>query len=139
MREVVLDASVVLKWFGGRGEEHEDKALVIRSAYQAGELFILAPSLLVLEIVNVAARRWQWQKDMLSRLAAGLDTIGFEWREPDLYRVVRWTGAGLPAYDAAYVALAEETGTSLVTDDRLILDLAPGLAESVRGWRGGDD
>jgi predicted nucleic acid-binding protein len=134
MIEAVLDASVVLKWFGGRREPHDAEALAVRSAYQAGELLVLVPSLLALEILNVAARRWRWQPPSLSQLAEDLDAIGFEWREPELGRVARWSGAGLTPYDGAYVALAEETGTSLVTADERILELAPGLTRPLQSW-----
>lgn len=50
--------------------------------------------------------------------------MGFEVVDPDLKAVARWTGAGLTAYDAAYVALAESSGASLVTDDQAILEVA---------------
>jgi predicted nucleic acid-binding protein len=35
---------------------------------------------------------------------------------------------GLAAYDAAYVAVAEQTGARLITDDREILRVAPDLS-----------
>src|SRR5437660_967783 len=136
MTETVVDASVVLKWFGGRGERHEEQALAVRSAYAAGRLLVVAPSLLALEIVDVAARHWGWSTPLLQQLAADIDAIGFEWRPPDLGRVARWAGAGLTAYDSAYVALAEEMGAPLVTDDEQILDVAPDLARALSGWDG---
>ena len=39
-----------------------------------------------------------------------------------------WVARGLTAYDAAYVALAEERDLALVTDDETIIELAPEIS-----------
>lgn len=128
MTEAVLDASVVIKWFRSEGERHVDRARSLRRSFEAGDLIVFTPPLLGLEIVNVAGRRWGWSEAALVDLAAALDELGFEQTEPDLLRVARWTGRGLTAYDGAYVALAEATGTQLVTDDDLIVEIAGEIA-----------
>ena len=128
MTEAVLDASVVLKWFRGKGERNVVAARALRRAFEAGELLVFAPPLLRLEIVNVAGRRWRWDEDALVALAAALDHLGFLLREPELDRVARWTARGLTAYDAAYVAIAEMEAVALVTDDDLVLAVAPEIA-----------
>jgi predicted nucleic acid-binding protein len=127
VREAVLDASVVLKWFR-EGESRGEVALSLRRAYAAGDLFVFAPSLLPFEILNVAGRRWGWQERALVELADSLDALGFELVDPDLSRVARWTARGLTAYDAAYVAIAEAAAIELVTDDELIVSVTPGVA-----------
>lgn len=124
MTEVVLDASVVMKWFRADGERHLRQARSLRKAFEAGELVVFAPPLLRLEIVNVAGRRWRWAESALAELATALDELGFELIEPELVRVAHWTAHGLTAYDAAYVAVAEAGGTRLVTDDDLIVAVA---------------
>jgi predicted nucleic acid-binding protein len=129
--EVVLDASVVVKWFRAAGERHVEAARALRLAFEAGELIVFAPPLLRLEIVNVAGRRWRWGQSALVDLAAALDDLGFELHEPDLARVAYWTAHGLTAYDGAYVAVAEATETRLVTDDELILDTVDQIAQSL--------
>jgi predicted nucleic acid-binding protein len=133
LNEAVLDASVVLKWFHAGGEAHQEAARELRERFEAGELRVFAPSLLWLEVVNVAARSWGWTAPRLSRLAAALPDLGFETAEPDLGEVARWTAAGLTAYDAAYVALAENLGLPLVTDDAEILRVAPDAAVPLSG------
>jgi predicted nucleic acid-binding protein len=127
LNEVVLDASVALKWFHSEGEDHLEAARALRERFEAGELRVLAPPLLWLEILNVAARRWHWEEARLSRLASTLEDLGFQLVEPDLPGVARWAAAGLTAYDAAYVAVAEQTGSPLVTDDAEIIGTAPEL------------
>lgn len=61
-------------------------------------------------------------------LAQDLEALGFEILDPAPTSVASWTAAGLTAYDAAYVAVAEERGIQLVTDDRRIVTTAPALA-----------
>jgi predicted nucleic acid-binding protein len=128
LNEAVLDASVVLKWFHSEGEDHVEAALELRERFEAGELRALAPPLLWLEILNVAARRWSWRAAQLGQLAAALPELGFEQIEPELPGIARWAANGLTAYDAAYVAVAEQAGVQLVTDDAEIVRTAPGLA-----------
>ncbi len=128
MTELVLDASVVIKWFRAEGERHIESARALRKAFESGELIVFVPPLLRLEIINVAGRRWRWDESALLDLAEALDDLGFEFREPDLARVAHWTARGLTAYDGAYVAVAEATETRLVTDDDLILDTVGQLA-----------
>ena len=129
MTEVVLDASVVIKWFRSEGERHVEAARALRTAFAAGGLIVFAPTLLRLEIVNVAGRRWQWDEPALAELAVGLDDLGFELSEPDLGRVAHWTARGLTAYDAAYVAVAEVTHARLITDDDLIVATVGPIAQ----------
>jgi predicted nucleic acid-binding protein len=136
MTEVVLDASVVLKWFRREGERHVESARSLRASFEAGELIVLAPPLVHLEIVNVAGRRWHWGEAALVDLAVALEDLSFDVREPELTRVAKWTAEGLTAYDAAYVALAEGEGIQLVTDDDLIVRIAAGIAMALGAGAG---
>jgi len=129
LREAVLDASVVLKWFHREGEVHAEAAGELRGDFEAGELRVIAPPLLWLEIINVAARRWRWDSSQLEALAASLSELDFELVEPEPEAIARWAGRGLTAYDAAYVAVAEETGAPVITDDAQICRLATALSE----------
>jgi predicted nucleic acid-binding protein len=133
MTEAVLDASVVVKWFHSTGERHAAAARALRARFEAGELRVLAPPLLWLELLNVAARRWRWAHARLEQLATTLPNLGFELLEPGLASVARWAANGLTAYDAAYVAIAEHTGAQLITDDDEILRAAPKLATALGG------
>jgi predicted nucleic acid-binding protein len=133
MTEAVLDASVVLKWFHSSGERHVELALGVRERFEAGELRVLAPQLLWLELMNVPARRWHWPRARLEQLATTLEQLGFEVLEPELPSVARWAATGLTAYDAAYVAIAEQAGAQLITDDERIVAAAPQLAAALGG------
>jgi predicted nucleic acid-binding protein len=133
LKEAVLDASVVLKWFHSEGEANVAAARGVRERYEAGDLYVLAPPLLWLEIVNVAARSWRWSGEQLDELAAALPLLGFEIVQPGLPRLAAWAAAGLTAYDAAYVTVAEEAGVHVLTDDAGILRAAPETAIALGG------
>ena len=132
MNEVVLDTSVVLKWFVAE-QRCSGAARELREEYEAGRLSVTVPALLFLEIVNVAGRRWGWDEAALLELADSFDDLLFEVAEPELQLVASWVARGLTACDAAYVALAEERGQPLVTDDRSILATAGELARPLMG------
>jgi predicted nucleic acid-binding protein len=131
VNEAVLDASVVLKWFRSEGEDHVKESRALRTRFEAGELRVLAPPLLWLELLNVAARRWGWSQTQLEQLAATLPNLGFEPLEPELSSVARWAASGLTAYDAAYVAVAEQAGVQVITDDEEIVRSAPEVATAL--------
>jgi predicted nucleic acid-binding protein len=127
MNEVVLDASVVLKWFRADGESRVTEARQLREQFEAGQLGVLAPPLLWLEVLNVVGRSWRWTAPQLEDLATLVADLGFELVEAELPFVAYWTERGLTAYDAAYVGVAAQTGAQLVTDDAGIVRIAPEL------------
>ena len=128
MKEVVLDASVVVKWLSRRDEVGAVEARALRDSYGQGHLVVTVPSLLFLEILNVAGRRWGWDEGSLQALAIALDSLAFEVGEPGLPAVAAWIARGLTAYGASYVALAESRRIQLVTDDARILSVAAPVA-----------
>jgi predicted nucleic acid-binding protein len=123
LRQLVLDASVLGRWIFQPKE-----AGALRAEFEAGELTIAVPALVFLELLNVAGRQLRWAVDELTELADRLQQSGFDVLEPDLARVATWVGRGLTAYDASYVALAEQLDVPLATGDRFILELAPKVA-----------
>ena len=127
MREVVLDSSVILKWFTD-GEEHQDRARAFQVAFEEGRLRVIAPRLVMLELLNAAASGWRWTSEQLADFASGLGKLRFELVDPSLDDIARWAGRGLSAYDAAFVAVAEAAGVELVTADRGIARIATGIA-----------
>ena len=128
MREVVLDASVIARWFGPTADP---ASALWRSDFEAGQLDVTVPALVFLELVNIAGRQWRWTEDRLLELVRRLEVSRFEIVDPRLDRIASWTARGLTAYDATYVALAQERRVRLVTNDRQILAVAEGIAQDV--------
>ena len=127
MRELVLDASVVVKWFDPSPAPRVAQARILLAEFENGELLPVVPSLLCVEVLNVAGRSWQARKDELLTLAQRLGEMQFAVLEPEQTTVANWIAEGLTAYDAVYVSLAEERGLRLLTDDKQILAVAQDL------------
>jgi len=129
----VLDASVLVKWFRPEGEQYVDEAVALQRLYESGALLVTVPPLLYLEMLNSASRRWHWDAARLNNLADVLVGFAFRSQQPAVRAVARWAIAGLTAYDACYVALAEELSTFVVTADDLMLRLGGDRARSLAG------
>lgn len=126
MSQVVVDASVGLAWF--RDEDASDAARALRESHRDGAQQVVVPPIFPLELLNIVASRWHWPDGELRSLVQALEALELARGEPALDLTRYWTAAGLTAYDASYVALAEELGCALVTADEEILALAPGVA-----------
>lgn len=137
MSELVLDASVVIKWFAPTPEVSSDRARVLWDSYQAGEFGITIPPLIFLEVLNVAGRSWLWSETGLVDLAVSLKELAFEVAEADLEDLAPWIAKGLSAYDAAYLALAQTRGFPLITDDARIVAVAPDTAVALASMKEG--
>ena len=121
--ELILDSSVLAKWFRPEDAASTAAARQLRREYQRGLFSIVVPALLYLEILNIAARKWRWSSRRVSALAGRLATYGFTRDEPPLARIAFWAGKGLTAYDACYLALAEHRKALLVTADQEIQEI----------------
>ncbi len=130
----MLDASIVVKWFRTQGEAAADAAFAVRKLVAEGELVSIAPALLRWELLNVAARKWRLERADIIALADTLLDLPIEERAVSLVAIAAWTARGLTAYDATYVALAERENVPLITEDREILAIAPGIAVSLLAW-----
>ena len=125
MNQVVIDASVVLKWYLD-DEELGTKAINILTHYVSGDINIIAPSLLEYEVMNglkIAQKRGRIDKKSLQ---SGIE--GFFNLEIKLYNASHFSAKALEIinssnislYDASYLALAENEKSPFVTADKVL-------------------
>lgn len=132
MTVLLVDTSVLIKWFHAEGESELAGARAIREATTRGEVQCRIIDLALYELGNVLLRRLRWsgrdvaeQLDDLCVICGAPLALTAEWLR-------RAAGIGdahsLTFYDAAWAAAAEGLEVALVSSDRQLL--AAGLAEA---------
>lgn len=130
MRRVVLDSSVILKWYLA-DEEHGQNALDLLFQYVSNELEILAPSLLEYEVVNglfIAQKRGRIKEEKLLTAIEGFIDLEiklksiFHFYSKIMYYCKVFQRS---VYDASYLAIADSEGIMMITSD-------PGLYNAVK-------
>lgn len=108
MQKIVIDASIVTKWF--ISEEYSDIAIKIRDCFVEGKLDLLAPDLLSYEVVNALKYSKLFPVTDLKDAVAALDNYGItlipfkgEFAQKATEIAVKYD---ITIYDAAYIGLA---------------------------------
>ncbi|HUG48126.1 MAG TPA: type II toxin-antitoxin system VapC family toxin [Candidatus Limnocylindria bacterium] len=139
---VVLDTSVVLKWFLA-DEQDRTPAIALRDAITSGEVQPLVPSHLALEVaagLQAAVRRGRLDQNDVQ---AAIDAVTrFEIPALDVTSALGRVAAiaaqlGVSVYDAAFVATSEIVRAPLVTADEVLRQRAAGAgrdAVSLSDW-----
>jgi predicted nucleic acid-binding protein len=129
---LLVDTSVLVKWFHSDGESELAEARAIRDATKNGGLQARVIDLALYEMGNVLLRGLGWDG---SDVAAQLDDLVVICGPPlamaaEWFRHAATIGSEhrLTFYDATWAAAAEALGVSLVSADTQLL--AAGLAES---------
>jgi len=122
MRQAIVDASVILKWYLP-DEEHSHVALKLLDSYVTDRLTILAPALLEYEVINgllIARRRGRVEEEKLVLAIEGFFALGIPLKTiaPLYPQVLHYCKTyDCSAYDASYLALADHEEYVLVTAD----------------------
>lgn len=119
---LVADASVVLKWQLD-DEECVPEATALRDDFYArGAIKVIAPRLLIYEVVNAlvtAVRHGRIRREDAIEALGNLLALGIEIREVGPDKILEASlKYNVAAYDATYLALAEEQKCELWTGDR---------------------
>ena len=132
MTRLLVDTSVLIKWFHGAGESELVQAHAIRDAHIRGDLDAHVLDLAIYEVGNVLARALRWAaRDVGDQLEDLLTIVG-----SPISMTQRWLRDAavlaethaLSFYDASWAAAAAALDVPLVSADRRLL--AAGLAES---------
>jgi len=129
LASIVLDASVVVKWY--LADEAEVAAAVrVREAIVSGAVTAAVPSLLSAELAHAVVRATR-QERLTAETATAVVLTHARFEEALDIAAVTGTraveealSAGVGAYDGAYLALARDRGAPLVTADRRLYEQA---------------
>lgn len=125
---LVLDSSIVYKWFNDEGESHVEQALDLLKAHCRGDLLLAAPAHMPAEVLNGLRYAKLGNEHLLlapARLAeAEILTVPLD---ADLLHSALGIALehGLTVHDAIFPALAAQLDCELVTADRAQAKAAP--------------
>jgi predicted nucleic acid-binding protein len=119
-KEVVLDASVAVKWFSK--EEDADMAIEIRDEHVAGRLTIVCPDLLLYEVSNALRYNPGFGADDVRSAIKDLVDLDLDLVPPNEEilgnAIERAVKRNITVYDSCYLSLAESLGLEFVTGDK---------------------
>jgi predicted nucleic acid-binding protein len=103
---IVVDASVVIKWF--IPEPDSNKAVKLRDRHIEGSLTLIAPDLLVYEVANALSNHPDLSVDEIKQDLEALLMLDLDLIQPS----------------GEFVSLAKATSSSLITADRKLCEKA---------------
>lgn len=132
--DVVSDANLVLKWFRSDGEEEVAEARALLDAHRNREVSLAVLDLTAYEVGNALARgRAEARPEQVAAVLDALSEICPALR-PTRQELSLAAEMGqrhrLTIYDAAYAAVAQSRGATLVTLDRELLMAGLGVRPS---------
>ena len=123
--DIVLDASVAVKWFNEKNEDYVKTALEIQNQKISGDLDIIVPDLFFLEILNAFQTRSGFGPEDIFIIQQSLHKLNLKIVYPDnviLENTVRIASDNdLTIYDSLYIVVAKVYGAPLYTEDKKIL------------------
>jgi len=122
--EIVLDASVILKWF--LPEDKSSEAKFLREKHLKNEITICLPQLLVFEIANALVNK---NELLLSDINLAIEILFFT--NPKFFdcveELIQETAKiarkyKITVYDASYIALARALSCKFITADKKLFN-----------------
>ena len=138
MREIVIDASVVVKWY--IKEIDSDKALLLRDRFIGGMVELYVPPLLYFEVLNALKYSQLFKTNELEDAGESLENYGFkvitiknEIRNQMIQIAIKYD---LSIYDASYIGLSTSLDMLFCTaDEKIIKKLPPTLKKKVKSLK----
>lgn len=125
MKTIVIDASIVLKWYLD-DEIHGNEALMLLHSFVANEINLVAPALLEYEVINgliIAQRRGRIPEPTLAEAILAFQALDIKMEDISALglRLLFYSKKyDRSAYDAAYLAIAEQVKAEFITADKAL-------------------
>lgn len=119
MPNVIVDSSVATKWYFEKDEAELDKAGEVFDLVTNGDLALVAPKIILLELANTAKFGKKADKARCLEAVSLFEDLADKFDElPDMKIVIEKSYSGdIASYDAAFVALADSKNIPLITAD----------------------
>lgn len=125
---VVIDTSVVFKWFAGTEKKREEAKLFLKNHLNKTEP-IIVPDLLLYEIANAWATKTALSSEEVSKNLTFLKKYALNIVPASFNLVMKASKLSkiynISVYDAIFIALAEEKGVKVVTADEKLVRKVP--------------
>ena len=116
-----IDASVAIKWFSEKDEDYLEQALKLQELHLQGDCLLIAPDLLVYEVVNALQHNPNFEQTDTVLAFQSLRKMELSLIEPgekETERAIELAyEKNITIYDASYLALAQERRAFLITAD----------------------
>ena len=127
MELLVIDASVLIKWFVN--EIESESAIAIRDNYIKGQSNLIAPNLILYEVLNALKYIKLHNQEEIERIFDTLVNYGIEFNSLDKELAGKSIEIAMKSelslYDSTYVALAKIKDGILITADEKLLKNTP--------------
>ncbi len=135
---IVIDASIVVKWF--IEEIDSDKARLLRDKFIDGKIELTVPSLLYFEVLNALKYSKLFDPSELNDAGESLENYGFKVitikNEMRKHMIKVAVDQELSIYDASYLGLSICLGIIFCTaDEKIIKKLPSTLKKSVKSLK----
>lgn len=136
--KIVLDASVIIKWFVADQEEFREEALLLYQHIRDGKVEIIQPLHWQAEVLAVLLRKFDVQK--MNELLILLESFEFSViNRPEIFQRAMSISSVLNhhLFDTLYLGLAFEQSALLVTDDRKFFNKAADMGNMclLQDWK----
>ena len=123
--DIVLDASIAVKWFNDVNEDNVETALQIQQLKIMNSLEIIVPDLFFLEIINAFISKSRFNLKDVYLIEESLYKMNLKIIFPD-HRILRNSieiagKSNLTIYDSLYISVAQAFEAILLTADKKIL------------------
>ena len=131
-RKYIIDTSVVFKWYYKKNEEDLDKAEILYDLIISNDGILLAPELLIYEILNILRLKEEIDNDMVDLIISEIyDTLIILAMDKDLLKNAFSYSRDMDIsfYDSIYIALSKKYEASLITADKKLFSSSKSLTQ----------
>lgn len=124
-RQIIIDSSVAIKWY--LPDEHNDKALAIKSDFTDGTVLIAIPALFFYEVNNILRTVSKSlriaREDSIKAYQNLLELSFMVYSSKELFKAAleKALTEDISSYDASYIALAEYLQVPFYTADQKLI------------------